>query len=265
MGKFNRKGGGGGGGGSSGGSMGKGGSEGSKRRAYDGLKVLERGGAGQHSQTTKQAKRWADKKHADKKRAALHRLYGEMSEQEKKPIAGVFDGDDAPAVARPPAAVSLDALESGSSSDCSLSDEEVADDQIMFKDEALQRVWHPASLAKRPKKDVSAAPAGALSTGSSAGGKASKAKRLAAAQGPSAVGSFMEVPGWDADESGGEGDGEVGKKRKGGKTKAPLPEKISFGDKQRPEVLAVLSKKADEKKKQIEREKAAALEARCVW
>jgi hypothetical protein len=52
--------------------------------------------------------------------------------------------------------------------------------------------------------------------------------------------------------------------KKGGKQKAVLPEKITFGGKQRPEVLGVLANKAKEKKRQIEQEKQAAHDARCV-
>lgn len=261
MGKFKKKGDGGGnsrGGRDVGGGAGSHGAGASKRRAYDGLKVLERGAAGQRFQTTKQAQRWADKKHADKKRAALQRLYGEMTDQEKKPISGVFD-EYAPEPARAghPIGAGLDGLESGSSSDCSLSDEEVLGDQIVFKDETLQRVWDPDSRAKRTKKDPSAS---LDASGRPGGAKGSKAQRVAEADGPSAVGSFMEVPDWDAEDSG----GATGRTTKESKGKAKLPEKITFGDKQRPEVLAVLSKKADEKRKQVELERAEAQKARYV-
>jgi hypothetical protein len=253
MGKFSAKGGGAeGGGGHAGGKTG-----GGKRRAYDGLKFLERGSSDYQSQ--KKAKLWADKKHADKKRAALNRLLGEMPEREKKPISGVFDR----AAAHAPAAPDLDQLDSASSSDCSLSDEEVGEGDIMFKDEALQRVWDPASLRKAA--ETAKAPAAAAGA-ARAQGKGGKAARLladqAAREGPAAVGSFMDVPGWDAsgDESG-QGDEAAGAK-KGGKKKAVLPEKITFGGKQRPEVLGVLASKANEKKRQIEQEKKAAQEAR---
>ena len=46
--------------------------------------------------------------------------------------------------------------------------------------------------------------------------------------------------------------------------KSALPEKVSFGDKKRPEVLGVLAKKAEDKKKKIKEEKRAAEEARYV-
>ena len=276
MGKFQRGAGGGGGGSGRGGGDGgggvarQGGEMKGKRRAYDGLKVLERGVAGQKFQTTKQAQRWADKKHADKKRAALERLYGEMSEHEKQPISGVFDaGEHARAPARPghPAGAALDGLEESgsSSSDCSLSDEEVDDGQIVFKDEALQRKWGPVSHAKSAQKEPAVSGGASSASAQRPGGaKASKAERLAAAQGPAAVGSFMEVPDWDAEESGAAFGGAWGKMGKAAKSKAKLPDKITFGDKQRPEVLAVLSKKADDKKKQMEREKAEAQQARYV-
>ena len=140
----------------------------SKRREYDGLKFLERGGSGEYK-SKKKAKLWADKKHADKKRAALKRLYEEIPEHEMKPIAGIFDDEPASARTLQPAPSKgikaakqaakqahdgphLDKFDDASSSDCSISDEEVGDGEIVFKDIALQRAWDPTSITSAKKQ-----------------------------------------------------------------------------------------------------------------
>ena len=73
----------------------------SKRREYDSLKFLKRGGSGGYKSQQK-AKLWAEKKHAEKKRTALKRSYAEMPEHDRKPIAGIF-GDEPAARTLPPA------------------------------------------------------------------------------------------------------------------------------------------------------------------
>ena len=257
MGKFNKNAGGKGkdGGGGPGGHAVKPG--GGKRKEYDGLKFLERGTSDYQSQ--KKAKLWADKKHADKKRAALNRLLNEMPESEKRPIAGVFDGEERAEVRAPRALPDFDQLDSATSSDCSLSDEEVGEEDIVFKDESLQRKWDPTSIPKTAKaaKEAAAGTAGAK-------GKAARIAEKAAREGPAAVGSFMDVPDWDVSEDESVRGDVAGVGKKGGKKQAVLPEKITFGGKQRPEVLGVLASKAKEKKRQIEQEKQAAHDARCV-
>jgi len=257
MGKFNKNAGGKGkdGGGGPGGHAVKPG--GGKRKEYDGLKFLERGTSDYQSQ--KKAKLWADKKHADKKRAALNRLLNEMPESEKRPIAGVFDGEERAEVRAPRALPDFDQLDSATSSDCSLSDEEVGEEDIVFKDESLQRKWDPTSLPKVAKtaKEAAAGAAGVK-------GKAARIAEKAAREGPAAVGSFMDVPDWDRSEDESVRGDVAGGGKKSGKKKAVLPEKITFGGKQHPEVLGVLANKAKEKKRQIEQEKQTAHEARCV-
>lgn len=230
---------------------------GGKRKAYDGLKFLERGTSDYQSQ--KKAKLWADKKHADKKRAALNRLLNEMPECEKRPIAGVFDGEERAAARAPRALPDFDLLDSATSSDCSLSDEEVGEEDILFKDETLQRKWDPASLSKA----ANAAKESAVGV-ADAKGKAARVTGKTAREGPAAVRPFMDVPSWDGSEDESVREDVAGGVKKGGKKEAVLPEKITFGSKQRPEVLGVLANKAKEKKRQIEQEKQAVHEARCV-
>ena len=242
----------------------------SKRKEYNGLQFLDRGNADYQSQ--KKAKLWADKKHADKKRAQLNRLLGEMPESEKKPISGVFDLEGKTKVAKQPnphALHDLDALEdSGSSSDCSLSDEEVDGMDIVFKDDSLQKVWDPNSITPRAlanqhsKGGKDGGKAGGKRSGSIEDKKEAKRKT----EGPAAIGSFMDVPAWDEEASGNEegakGGGE--KKQKGGKRlKAALPDKVSFGNKARPEVLGALAMKAEAKKMQIEKERKEEQDKRC--
>jgi len=231
---------------------------GGKRKEYNGLKVFDRGTVDRDFQQQKKAKLWADKKHADKKRAALNRLLSEMPESEMKTISGVFHDDQTESPHQ-------DALESASSSDCSLSDEEVREGDIIFKDASLQSLWGPTSSAKTANSATARAEAGAKGKeGKSA--KLDKAADKNKREGPASVGSFMEVPDWDAEKSDGDSAevDEGGGKRKGDKMKASRPEKVIFGEKQRPEVLQVLAKKADAKKKQIEQERRAAQEARSV-
>ena len=244
----------------------------SKRKEYNGLKFLDRGNADYQSQ--KKTELWADKKHADKKRAALARIVGGMTASDMRPISGVFDDataqqpskkrkqvqTQAKTPAKQQAAARLlpnieEVEDSSSSSDCSLSDEEVGEGAIMFKDELLQRAWDPAPTVKKAVGQP-----GAQKTQ----GKPAKAANKAAREGPAAVGAFMEVPDWDAAQSEGE-DVEAGQPlKRGGRMKAVLPEKVTFGDKQRPEVLGALANKADQKKKQVEKEKKTAQDDRCV-
>jgi len=244
----------------------------SKRKEYNGLKFLDRGNADYQSQ--KKTELWAEKKHADKKRAALARIVGGMTASDMRPISGVFDDataqqpskkrkqvqTQAKTPAKQQAAARLlpnieEVEDSSSSSDCSLSDEEVGEGAIMFKDESLQRAWDPAPIVKKAVGQP-----GAQKTQ----GKPAKAANKAAREGPAAVGAFMEVPDWDAAQSEGE-DVEAGQPlKKGGRMKAVLPEKVTFGDKQRPEVLGALANKADQKKKQVEKEKKTAQDDRCV-
>ena len=233
---------------------------GGKRKEYNGLKVFDRGTVDRDFQQQKKAKLWAEKKHADKKRAALNRLLSEMPESEMKTISGVFH-DNRTENPHP------DALESASSSDCSLSDEEVREGDIIFKDASLQSLWGPTTSAKTANNATARAEAGAKGKeGKSA--KLDKAADKNKREGPASVGSFMEVPDWDEEKGECDGDGagvdEGGGKRKGDKIKASRPEKVIFGEKQRPEVLQVLAKKADAKKKQIEQDRRAAQEARFV-
>ena len=228
----------------------------SKRKAYDGLKVLNRGSATQAYKNQGKAKLWSDKKHADKKKAALQRLWAEMPAREKQPIAGVFDqdtGHSAAAHARTPRqhpAQGLSAKTSvppvceetgsgsgddGSSSDCSISDEDVGEGEIVFKDLALQRAWDPASLAKPGHHHAPAQPeareGGAAAKRRSAE-KTDKAAKKSRLGGPAAAGSFMPVPDWDAQENQAEpGDVQAGARtgKNGRLESVSLPAKISFG------------------------------------
>ena len=232
------------------------GSKVSKRKAYDGLKVLNRGSATQAYKNQGKAKLWSDKKHADKKKAALQRLWAEMPAREKQPIAGVFDqdtGHSAAAHARTPRqhpAQGLSAKASvppvceetgsgsgddGSSSDCSISDEDVGEGEIVFKDLALQRAWDPASLARPGHHHAPAQPeareGGAAAKRRSAE-KTDKAAKKSRLGGPAAAGSFMPVPDWDAQENQAEpGDVQAGARtsKNGRLESVSLPAKISFG------------------------------------
>lgn len=232
------------------------GSKVSQRKAYDGLKVLNRGSATQAYKNQGKAKLWSDKKQADKKKAALQRLWAEMPAREKQPIAGVFDQDAGYSAAthvRTPGQLPAQGLtakasvppvceetssgsgDDGSSSDCSISDEDVGEGEIVFKDLALQRAWDPASLAKPGHHHASAQPearAGGAAANRRSTEKTDKAAKKSRLEGPAAAGSFMPVPDWDAQEDQGEpGDVQVGAPtgKNGRLESASLPAKISFG------------------------------------